>query len=246
MEKITVMTKQSIITLGRFVTFSIIFMAITSCGNSEDVMVQGNYGPSLYFAHRPPEQIIIKDDHYLPISADLFCADLHLFVTSEFRKEFAGSSLVPYRIEGDEWIEQQIRDYLDPTGEKYNGSMPIFIEYTTEGCKRIRITIHDKDEKLLSDITDQACFYYVGYTDEGKELNLLINTSKKLLGNIPIGMTIQEYLAQKPMVFTEARFIFPGVEKDALENGNYLRVEIELDGGKIITADQRQYWYNAG
>ena len=224
MEKITVMTKQSIITLGRFVTFSIIFMAITSCGNSEDVMVQGNYGPSLYFAHRPPEQIIIKDDHYLPISADLFCADLHLFVTSEFRKEFAGSSLVPYRIEGDEWIEQQIRDYLDPTGEKYNGSMPIFIEYTTEGCKRIRITIHDKDEKLLSDI----------------------NTSKKLLGNIPIGMTIQEYLAQKPMVFTEARFIFPGVEKDALENGNYLRVEIELDGGKIITADQRQYWYNAG
>jgi len=234
------MTKPSIITLGRFVICSLISLIIVSCSKNTD-MVIGDYGYYLLFKHRPTERIIVFDESDLQHFDNLSCLDLHVLVTSEFREQIGYTIPQPYYIEGEKGIEQQIKDYLDPNGDKYNGSMPVIVEYRTEGCRQIHFSLYDNDDAFLTDLTDMARFHYViGITSWDEDgMNLLIDTSKKLLGKIAIGSTIQEYLAYSPMVFAEARFIFPELEKSALDEGKYIRIEIELDDGRILTANSK-------
>ena len=220
---------------------SLISLILVSCSKTNDRVV-GDYGYYLLFKHRPAERIIVIDDTDIQHSNNLSCLELHALVTSEFCEQFGYNIPQPYYIESDKGIEQQIKDYLDPNGNKYNGSMPVIVEYRTEGCKQIHISMYDKDDAFLSDLTDMARFHYVTGTASWDEdgMNLLIDTSKKLLGKIAIGSTIQEYLTYNPMIFAEARFIFPELDKTALEDGSYLLIEIELNDGRFLTANSKE------
>ena len=223
-------------TLRKFFYFGLVSIVLSSC--SSKVEIEEDRGYHLYFLHSLPEQIRSFENRYSENDVDASCADLFVYVISLERASIGYTTPQPYYIDGDKGIEQQIRDYLDPNGDKYNGTMPIPVFYNTEGCKQIHISLYDKDDTFLSDLTELARFHYVtGASSSSDEvgMNLLIDTSKKLLGKIAIGTTIQEYLAYNPMVFALAHFIFPDLSKAAFDNGNYVKVEIELNDGTIIS-----------
>lgn len=47
-------------------------------------------------------------------------------------------------------------------------------------------------------------------------------------------MTIADYLALHPMVFPDAHFVFPSLDKDIFAKGYYIRCEVELGNGKKL------------
>ena len=231
------MTRKFIITLGRIFIYLFTAILVMSC-NSENDTIVGNHGYHLSFIHRPSENLIAYQNDYSPNIIESTFADLHVYVTS-FLKEQPGYSMPQYySIDGDKAIELQIENFFDPNNDKYTGDVPIPVEYRTQACKSIHITMYDKNDSFISDITDRARFFYANDPSDHSEIgqNIIVNSDKKLLGKIKIATTIKEYLSDNPFVFAEAHFIFEGVDKESFSNGNYVKVEIELSNGSILTS----------
>ncbi|NMA73041.1 MAG: hypothetical protein GX963_02530 [Bacteroidales bacterium] len=222
--------------VGRIFIYLFTAILVMSCSGENDPIVR-NHGYQLNYIHRPAESLIAYQNDYPPNTIDTAWADLQIFVTSALREQ-PGYTPQRYSIDGDKAIELQLANFLDPDNDKYTGDMPIPVEYRTEACKSIRITMYDKNGSFLSDITDQARFFYVNDPNDHSEVgqNIIINSEKKLLGKIKIGTTIKEYLSNNPLVFAEAHFIFDGIDKESFSNGNYTKVEIELSNGIILTS----------
>lgn len=231
------MIKKIIMTLGRIFICLITAILVISCSSENNTIIR-NHGYHLTYIHRPSENLIAYQNDYSPDIIDTTCADLHVYVTSSLREQPSYSMLQHYSIDGDKAIELQIENFLDPHNDKYTGDVPIPVEYRTEACKSIRITMYDKNDSFISDITDQAHFFYANDPSDHSEVgqNIIINSDKKLLGKIKIGTTIKEYLSKNPFIFPEAHFIFDGIDKESFSDGNYAKVEIELSNGIILTA----------
>lgn len=229
-------------TLNKIIIPSFIIIVLAACSkNSDDLNEPGDYGYHLAFRHVPTDTVIVLENDYQPTIIDTSCADLHICIMSSLREELGHLTPQHYFFKGDAEMEQQIKEFLDPEGKKYNGTIPIHIDYTTEACQSIRFMMYNKDDIFISDITDEARFYYIydpnSWEEEGQ--NLLIDSNGKLLGKIKMGTTIAEYLSCHPMLFAQAHFIFPGLQKDIFANGNYVKVEIELANGFICANGSR-------
>ena len=224
-------------TSGRIFIYLLTAILVMSCSGENDTIV-GNHGYHLTYIHRPSESLIAYQNDYSPDIIDTACADLHVYVTSALREQPGYSTPQHYSIDGDKAIEVQLANFLDPNNDKYTGDVPIPVEYRTETCKSIRITMYDKNGSFISDITDQARFFYANDPSDHSEVgqNIIINSEKKLLGKIKIGTTIKEYLSDNPFVFAEAHYIYDGIDKESFSNGNYAKVEIELSNGIILTS----------
>ena len=135
--------------------------------------------------------------------------------------------------EKDEKLETLIKKYLDPDGTLYNGDMPISVEYRNETCKDIKLQLFDKNDNLISNLTDSARFDYIE-GDVGH--NLLINSEGNHVESIKIGFTIKEYLASNPRIFPVAHFVFVNTPKSTFDNGNYVRTDIVLNNGVTLTS----------
>lgn len=221
-------------TLGRILLCLCSVMTLMACGSDEN----GNWPPTgdegyhLLLLRSPSEMLTVYDAKGYKDS------DLHVLVTSIPRTTPEYSEPQPYYIEGDKAMEKQIRSWLDPDGTKYDGDMPITVEYRTEVCESVTIWLYDKDGELLSDITDKARYHDAVEPPEVGSY-LLFDSSKRLLGKIGEGTTIEEYLSKCPLVFAEAYFTFPELDADFLSGGNYVRVEIALDNGTLLKATTR-------
>jgi hypothetical protein len=228
------MTKRFITISGRILTYLLIAVTIASCHKDEDMDYPLNSrADGLYFIHRPSQVACAyaNDDSHDTIT----CLNIRVLVTSSLNNSATYDPLQVYVTEGDKSIEEQIRKFLDPNGSKSGGMGGDIIEYRTEICHSIHITLYDKDQKFLSDITDMARFYYQEMAfKEDEQCRILINSDRKVLGAIKIGSTISEYLSYKPMIFAMANFIFPGIERDTIKNGNYAKIEIELENGTTL------------
>ena len=224
-------------TLGRFFLCVCSVMTLWACGSDEsgEWSPIGDEGYHLMFLHSPSEMLTVYNARRHSAYKE---SDLRVLVTSIPRTDPAYSSPQLYYDEGDKTMEQQMRSWIDPDGTKYNGDVPVVVEYRTEVCESISIKLYDKDDVLISDITDKARFRDAVETPEVGSY-LLFDSSKKLLGKIREGTTIEEYLSQRPLVFAEAFIIFPELDADFLNDGNYVRVEIALDNGLLLTANSR-------
>lgn len=225
-------------TSDKFTYLFTISLLLSSCSNEGEAL-QGDYGCYLLFLHRSPEQVIIP--MYEDESKLASCAELRVYVTCSEQTESSNihdNSLAP------DWkIERQLSDFLDPNHDIYTGTMPLFVEYRTEVCQSINISLYAANDSLINDITDQARFYYVREEEESLSesvQNLLIDSTGTLLGYIGIGTTIQDYLSYHPMIFPEARWIFPTMDKDAFSQGNYVKVTIDLENGLQLVADTKK------
>lgn len=223
-------------TSGRLWVFLILVLSLISCNHEEKTQL-GDYGNCLVFVHRPSESIIARANDYTPNTVDTACADLHVYVMSSLKELSGYQTPQYYSIKGDENIEQQIKAFLDPSNDIFSGDYPVIVEYRTELCKNICLKLYSSDNILLSDITDKAQFYYVRDPWDVSEVvqNILVNSEKKLLGRVKLGTTISEYLSYHPMIFAEAHFIFPDLEKETFDKGNYVKIEIELENNTILT-----------
>lgn len=192
----------------------------------------------LCFSKSPADTALLKTNCYLAEpEVHLNCLDLLISTTAyESLKDFDPKQ---YYSDANQGIENNISNYLlETTGMKFDGDMPLKVEYRTEICTDIKILLFDENDQLISDITDQARFHYV-YSEFAMEdvvANLLVTSGKQDVHKIDLGSTISEYLSFEPLVFANAHFIFPELEKDILENGNYLKVEMQLDNGNILTS----------
>lgn len=224
-------------TFSKILLFVSAVIALASCDKEDGLLPPPeDRGYHLLFLHSPAERVLAFENEYSTYTVDTACADLRVNVGCLPREVPGYRTPQPYYAESDKEIERKIAEFLDPKGEKFNGTMPISVTYTTEVCKAIRISLYDKDGVFISDITDGARFYYV-YTQYEIEFDLLINSEKKLLGRIAPGTTIKEYLSHHPMVFADAHFLFPDLDKETFAHGNYAKVEIELDNGTVLTTD---------
>lgn len=215
-------------TFGR-VLFLLLLCSTTiiSCKEDENKnLIGGDLGLRLLFEHSYAgaiEAVFEQPDTEEQLQAlKVFIAPLDYSDESQTRKP------------ADVVIEEQLRRYYDPKGNIYTGTIPIVIRYRTEICKSIKLSLFDKNDTFLFDITDEArfsdkCFIYREFP-----ICFLFNSQKKLLGKIENGMTINEYLSYDPLIFTETHFVFPGLDKTIFE-GNYVKIEIEFEEGKILT-----------
>lgn len=227
-------------TSGKIITcILLISISLVSCEDKDDEILRTPKGLSLLFVNRPAEMAYVYENCSDIISG----ACLYIHVTSALKEMPTYATPQHYSIEGDEMIEQQIRSFLDPEGTKYTGGMiSDIVEYRTEVCKSICITLYDKNDTSVIDMTDNARFYYTDVPSETDIYNrLLINSEKKLLGTIEIGSTIKDYLSHSPMIFAEALLSFPDYDNSIFDNGNYAKVEIELGNGTTLTAYTSSY-----
>lgn len=202
---------------------------VTACNNDKEENLE-DCGFHFSYVNRSSEQVIVKENSYSSSDTSTEWADLLVIVTDSLKSGKAKNI-------ADTRIEQQKEALIDPY-HNFNGDMPIVVEYRTEECKSIRIELYDKANRLLSDLTDQARFSYVYSQYDIEELgaNLLISSDRILIGKIKDGMTIKEYLSYHPMIFAKAHFILQGLKRTELENGNYIKVEAELDNGEKLEA----------
>ncbi len=221
-------------TLGKIILCCSLVLALTGCSNNDDNMEIGNNGYHLCYSCRPSEELISYQNDTRKYKVDIYNIDLHLYVTSSLQENSSYPDPQRYTIKGDTGIEGQLKELLDPYKE-YKGLMPVNVEYRTEPCKNIRISLYDKDNIFVSDLTEQAHFFTKSDELE-KRVDVLINSSKKVLGFIKDGTTIKEYLDCNPMVFAEAYFVFDNFDRNKLLNGYYIKTEIELyNGTKLIS-----------
>lgn len=230
-------TKPFIMTLIKnILLFCSALLFVVSC--NQDRPAPGEEGYFLYFSNSPADTMVLRANSYLADpEANMNCLDLLIStVAYESLEDFDPKQ---YYSNANKEIENNISNYLlETTGMKFDGGMPLKVEYRTEICTDINILLFDKNDQLISDITDQARFHYV-YSEFAMEdvvANLLVTSGKQDVHKIDLGSTISEYLSFEPLVFANAHFIFPELEKDILENGNYLKVEIQLDNGNILTS----------
>ena len=225
-------------TSGKIYIILIICICILACNNENER--EGKPESNVSFAHRPSESIIALANNYSTYTVDTTCADLQVFVTSALKEHPDYNWPVYYYTKGDKEIEQQIEEYLAPELKDYKGELSLVLEYRTEVCNSIRLSLYDPNDMLIADITKEAQFYAnspMDWTEKVK--NILVNSDKKLLGKIKLGTTIDEYLSYHPMIFAEAHFIFPNIKKEAFANGNHIKIEIELANDTTLTGIAR-------
>lgn len=203
-----------------------------SCRENEELIKEGY---RLVYICRPAEELISYNNDSCYYDGNLRNTDLHLFVTSSLKENPFYRDLKRYTIDGDPSIEDQISNLIDPE-KKYTGITPKIIEYRTEPCSAIRISMYDANNNFISDITEQAHFVSTLYYPENYNNTMLISSSKQLIGTIKDGMTISEYLENKPMIFAEAFFVFDNLDRDLLLEGYYLKTEIELTNGTVLVS----------
>lgn len=224
------MTKKYIITIGRICALLFAIFAIESCDSQENAGF-GDVGYHLAYRHVPAETLTLLVDNNQ-------AAELHLFVLSSLKDSIGYNTPQHYYLQGEASIEKQIATFLDPEGCKYKGDMPIEVCYTTEECSGISIFLYDENRNFVSDITNKAQFSFCRDQYDASEIgcNLVIDKDCHLVGRVLPGLTIQEYMDYHPMLFAEARFLFPNLDKDVFSNGKYAVVEIELaNGTKLVT-----------
>ena len=208
---------------------------VVSC--HQDVPAPGERGYFLYFSKSPADTMVLKVNCYLAEpEVNMDCPDL--LISTVAYESLEDLDPKQYYSDANKGVENNISNYLlETTGMKFDGGMPLKVEYRTEICTDIKIMLFDENDQLISDITDQARFHYVygEFQIEDVVANLLVTSGKQDVYKIDLGSTISEYLSFKPLAFANVHFIFPELEKDVLENGNYLKVEIELDNGKRLT-----------
>lgn len=215
------------------VVFSV--LAFYSCHSDYDEEL-GDEGFRLVFIHRPSEAMKVFNLY----ETDENSFGVLVMVTSTLKEHIGDTTPRVYSIDGVQTIEHQINEFLDPDHTDFIGSIPVPIEYRTEVCKSLRILLIDKNEESVEDITSFARFHHVDAPVDWLDIGggLIVNSDMVLLGRIPIGTTIEEYLAYRPMVFASAHFIISGVSKDRFTHDCYVRIEIELDNGKILTTEK--------
>lgn len=218
-------------TLGKFFACCLCAFTVMGCSNSNDdePQIGADQGYCLVYHCRPCEELQSYRENNHP---DL----LHLIVTSSLREAFGYRDPQRYTIEGDRDIETQIGRLLDPDNE-LKGMIPIQVEYRTVPCKAIYVTMYDADGNFVSDITDQAHFHNLWEEDA---YAILINSSREVLGVLKDGITIKEYLEYHPMVFAQTWLSFDDLNMEVLEEGGYLKTEIELEDGTILVSDSRE------
>lgn len=221
-------------TLDKFILGVFAVLCISSCGNGDDDSDApiGNEGYHLVFVNRPSETLNVSQN--TAQNSEKFL--LQLRVMSKLKESSLDSSAQPYAIAGDQTIERLLKDVLDPTGERYNGTTPITIEYRTETCKDIKISLYNKDGSFLSDITDEARFYYETNPLDIGEAIYLFDEDRNYIGQVEEGATIADYLSHKPLTFPHACFSFPNLSEEFITEGNYIQVEILLGNGVRLTA----------
>lgn len=226
-------------TLGKVLLTACTLSIIYSCSNNcnEESIGLGDYGFHLSYRHVPTDTLQALGNDYSPNVIDTACADLRIRVMSSLKDAVGYKTPQHYYLNGVKTIEREITSFLDPKGDKYNGMMPIPVSYTTEGCKSINIILYNKDDNYISNITEDARFYYVNdpYDRSEDGCNIIISADRILVGKIEPGTTIKEYLSFHPMVFAEAHFIFPNLKKDTFTEGNYVIIDIELINGRKLT-----------
>ena len=181
---------------------------------------------------RPSEEVL---SYYGDCESELRKSDLHLCVTSELRDDPMYRDPQRYTIEGDAYIESQLSKLTNPNNE-YNGEVPIIVEYRTEPCSSIRISLYGADDTYISDVTEDARFS-ADFAWPNNYNNVIINSSRTVIGVIVDGMTIDEYLENKPMVFAEAFLRFENLDRSMLAEGCYFKTEINLSNGKVLTSN---------
>lgn len=216
--------------LFRFILFASLFAVFGSCSqhNEQDI---GDYNFRLILNNRPAE--VVKLSCETKSQDDIKAADMNLYVnvTCSSSDVEGQASTIP----GNQAIERQLAEMLDPDHSRFDGVMPVQIEYRTTVCKSIRILLYNENDEMVSDLTDQAQFGQMPRPIDWLDLKggILINSDGNVLGTIPEGCTIREYLAYHPMVFALAHFVFPNADKQMFVKGSYIKIEIELPDGVI-------------
>lgn len=158
-------------------------------------------------------------------------ADLHLSLSVTNLPEdwySKGISLEGTTIKGDKYMEQQIWDYIGIEQNTNIGVPSKAIEYRTEVCKSIHISLFDDGVEEGVDITDLAVF-------SDKKGFFLFDSEKKLLGRIKDGSTIKDYLSISPLIFPYAELSFPALDY-SYGKETLIKIEIELESGKKLKA----------
>lgn len=232
------MTKSFIKYLGCLSLCAIASLSSTSCDNDDNEFVIGDKGCYLLFQHCPADSVRTAANTYAEGEINADCLDMIVLVVNKLHKHNWNDLYQPYYLAANKGIEQQLSTFLDPNGE-YNGNVPIHFDYTTKVCKSITIKMYDKDKNFVMDLTDKARFHYKdnSYLGDEKFHSVIINSQGNVVGTMPLDLTISQYLAYKPMVFTRAHFIFPDIKKDIVNTGNYLEIEIELENGNTLIAN---------
>lgn len=209
-------------TLDKYV---ILFLSLfASCSETEDCEV---FDLAYLMTNRPSERV----HGYAYVSEDIQ-ADLHLSLSVTNLPEdwySKGISLEGTTVKGDEYMEQQIWDYIGIDKNINNGVPSKAIEYRTEVCKSIHISLYDNGEEEGDDITDLAVF-------SDKMGFFLFDSEKKLLGRIKDGSTIKDYLSISPLIFPYAELSFPALDY-SYGKETLIKIEIELESGKKLGAD---------
>lgn len=215
----------------KYIMFVFAALFMLSCNNDVDEI--GDFGYHLSFNCITADSLQVFENDYSPYVLDTTFADLHLRLMDSTSKNGNGERI--------EKIEHQISLFLDPKGDKYNGDMPIPVKYTTVECKSISIILYDGNNNLVGDITDKARFHFVGdpYDSSEDGLNIVIGADSLLVGKLDKGATIKDYLALCPMMFAEAHFIFPDLNKEIFEMGYHANIEIKLGNDKTLKAYSR-------
>lgn len=227
------MTKRFITILGKIILCLFAIFAFTECDKDENTLI-GDKGEHLHFYHVAPEMAVASCNDYWVKDGSL---TIQVFLMSELREEPSYSTPQHHALPADADIEKKISLFLDPKGTLFNGDVPVTVDYTTEECESITISLFDKEDNLLSDETESARFFYENIATNGEQLrNILINSDKEVLGYIPLNATIKEYLSYRPMVFASARFNFPNLKDTALDGDNYMLFEITLTNGTTLLA----------
>lgn len=218
----------------RLTIFASLFAVLGSCSQHSEQDI-GDYNFRLVLNNRPAEVVKLSCD--ADNLNNIGMADLNLYVnvTCSLKDVEGYTSPQAYTIPGNEMIERQLAEMLDPDHSRFDGVMPVQIEYRTTECKSVRILLYNEDEEMVTDLTDLARFGQVPRPIDWLDLKggILINSDGNVLGTIPEGCTIQEYLAYHPMVFASAHFVFPGADKKVFVKGSYIKIEIELTDGTI-------------
>lgn len=211
---------------------SIVFSAIVGgCSNDAEPVV-GNNGYQLVY-HKIQPNIVRTTVNYGETADEndlaLSCANLLVLVRDSSEMDGYSSSTTPV-----DQVGKMLKDYiLSVTTRTYDGLNPIPVEYTTVGCRSVRIMMTDADG-VQSDITSKARFHYHTPSQESDVNDLYVSLSANNAGKIPLGTTIETYLSMSAMLFATAYFIFPDISRQDFANAQHIWVEIELDDGRKL------------
>lgn len=220
------------------ILFAVLSVAcMNSCSSKSDDEI-GDIGFFISFQHRPSEVATVSCSGFDINDSQETIPMVDVNVTSSLKERIGYTTLGVYTTEGDTKVEQQIAELLDPGHDIFRGHIPVPIEYRTEVCKSFRILLCDINGDVITDMTDIAIFGQIqiphGLVDIGG--GFIINSERQLLGKIPIGLTIGEYLSHCPMIFASAHFLFPTLDKSLLTPNCYVKIEIEFENGIELEA----------